>query len=90
MVVNYKEKPQKFSLFAIIPEDSHVTSVQPPPKKTTPKYLQWNLEKIPPAGKVDILFELEGLEKGDFDENDLYIEHINPSFVIGADQWEGD
>jgi len=90
MVVNYKEKPQKFSLYAIIPEDSRVISVQPPPKRTTSKYLQWHLEKIPPAGKVDILFELEGLEKGDFDENDLYIEHINPSFVIGADQWEGD
>ena len=26
----------------------------------------------------------------DFDENHLYVENINPGFVIGAEQWEGD
>jgi hypothetical protein len=39
---------------------------------------------------VDIYFELAGLNKGDFDENDLYVQNINPAYVIGADQWEGE
>ena len=39
---------------------------------------------------MDITFELAGLQKGDYDENDLYVEQINPGFVIGADKWEGD
>ena len=50
----------------------------------------WNLESIPSSKKVDICFELAGLEEGDYDENDIYTEYINPSFVIGADKWEGD
>ena len=62
----------------------------PTTAKIANNYIKWNLESINPANKIDINFELAGLEKGDFDENDLYIENINPTFVIGADKWEGD
>ncbi len=89
-VVNYKQKPQKFSLYAIIPEDAIIQEVTPKPVKKTNQYIKWNLDKIPPASKVDVSFHLAGLEQGDFDENDLYIKNINPSYVIGADKWEGD
>jgi len=89
-VVNYKQNPQKFSLYAVIPEGAVIQEVNPKPVKKTNQYIKWNLDTIPPASKVDVTFELAGLEKGDFDENDLYIKNINPSFVIGADKWEGD
>lgn len=90
MVVNYKHDPQKFNLYAVIPEDAVVGTVTPKPAKITNNYIKWNLDTILPANKIDINFELAGLEKGDFDENDLYIEKINPTYVIGADKWEGD
>jgi DNA topoisomerase-6 subunit B len=90
LVVNYKNKPQKFTLYALIPEDAQVKNVKPEPVKVTEHYMQWRLDTIQPADKVDIYFELTGLDKGDFDENDLFVEHINPTFVIGADKWEGD
>jgi len=90
MVVNYKNKPQKFNLVAVIPEDAVVGTVNPKPMIITDNYIKWNLEKIDPADKKDVYFELAGLDKGDFDENDLYTEGINPSFVIGADKWEGE
>ena len=64
--------------------------VVPKPVQVTERYLKWNLDPIPPASKQDITFELAGLQKDDFDENDLYVENINPGFVIGAEQWEGD
>lgn len=89
-VVNYKSKPQRFNLYAVIPKDAVVGSVTPKPVKITSNYLKWELPSIPPATKVDIMFELAGLNKGDFDENDLYVEDINPAYVIGADKWEGD
>ena len=89
LVVNYKNKPQKFNLYAIIPEDAVVGTVKPKPTKITPNYIKWNLDSISPADKRDVYFELAGLDKGDFDENDLYIEDINPTYVIGADKWEG-
>lgn len=90
MVVNYKKTPQKFNLYAIIPQDAVVGTVIPKPTKIANNYIKWNLEAIPSANKVDIYFELAGLTQGDFDENDLYIENINPGYVIGADKWEGD
>jgi len=90
LVVNYKNMPQKFNLYALIPKDAVVGTVAPKPAKITSRYIKWNLDAIDPANKVDISFELAGLDKGDFDENDLYIENINASYVIGADKWEGE
>ncbi len=90
LIANYKNKPQNFNLYALIPEDAVVGSVSPKPVKQTSRFLKWNLKEIPPVGKIDLCFELAGLQKGDFDENDLYVEQINPSYVIGANKWEGD
>jgi hypothetical protein len=90
LIINYKRTPQKFNLYALIPEDSIVGTVIPKPSKITSNYIKWTLETIQPANKIDITYELAGLGEGDFDENDLYVENINPTFVIGADKWEGD
>ncbi len=90
LVVNYKNRPQKFNLYALIPEDAQITAIRPEPKKITSRYIKWQLDNIQPANKIDVYFELLGLDKGDFDENDLYVENINPGFVIGADKWEGE
>jgi DNA topoisomerase VI subunit B len=90
LVVNYKKTPQKFNLYALIPEEAVVGNVEPKPSKITDNYIKWTLNRIQPANKTDILFELAGLEKDDFDENDLFIENINPAYVIGAEKWEGE
>ncbi len=90
MIVNYKRNSQKFNLYAIIPKDAVVGVVSPKPVKITGNYIKWCFKDIPPANKIDLNFELAGLGKGDFDENDLYVEDINPTYVIGADKWEGD
>jgi len=90
LIVNYKNTPQKFNIYAVIPEEAVVGTVIPKPAKITDRYIKWNLDAIDPANKIDVSFELAGLDKGDFDENDLYIENINASYVIGADKWEGE
>jgi len=89
-IANYKSKPQSFNLIALIPEDAIVGEISPKPVEVTKRYLKWKLESIPPANKQDVIFELAGLQKNDFDENDLYVEDINPGYVIGADKWEGE
>ena len=40
MVVNYKRNPQKFNLYAIIPEDAVVGEVSPKPSKITNNYIK--------------------------------------------------
>jgi DNA topoisomerase-6 subunit B len=62
MVVNYKRNPQKFNLYAVIPDDAVVGTVTPKPTKITNNYIKWNLDTIPPANKVDVNFELAGLD----------------------------
>ncbi len=89
MVVNYKAKAQQFNLYTLIPKEAVVGNVEPKPDKVTDNYIKWKLPSIQPANKIDISFELAGLKEGDFDENDLYTEKINPTYVIGADKWEG-
>ena len=90
MIINYKRKPQKLKLYALKPEEAVVGAVDPKPARVTNNYIEWDLQTLLPTKKVDVTFELAGLEKGDFDENDLYVGDINPSFVIGADKWEGE
>jgi len=33
---------------------------------------------------------MTNLAKEDFEENDLYVDGINPEYVIGAEKWEGE
>jgi DNA topoisomerase-6 subunit B len=91
LIANYKQKPQKFDLYALIPSDAVVGFVDPKPERIVEgSYIKWSLPEIPPTSKIDVSFELAGLDKGDFDENDLYVDGINPEYVIGANKWEGD
>ncbi len=90
IVANYKNRPQRFDLYALIPSEALVGVTEPKPEKITDNYIKWSLPAIEPARKLEVSFELAGLNKGDFDENDLYISGINPEYVIGADKWEGD
>ena len=88
-VTNYKAKPQRFTLYALVPEDAEIQNIQPQPTAQSKQFLAWKLPEIQPTEKITLNFELLGLEKNDFD-NDLYIEGINAAFVIGADKWEGE
>lgn len=89
-IVNYKSKPMGFSLYAVIPPEAIVGFVRPKPEKISDRYMKWNILDLKPTQKVEIYFELAGLNEGDFDENELYIDGINPEFVIGANKWEGE
>ena len=90
IVINYKRTSQKLNLYVLIPKEAIVGTVNPKPSKINYNFIKWNLDAIPSSGKIDINFELAGLKEGDFDENDIYIENINPTYVIGADKWEGE
>ena len=46
--------------------------------------------QYPPANKVDINLSLQVLKKEILMKMILYVENINPAYVIGADKWEGD
>ncbi|RLF45348.1 MAG: DNA topoisomerase VI subunit B [Thermoplasmata archaeon] len=89
-ITNYKNKPQSFELYAALPDERELGEIKPEAQKVEEEYIMWKIEKIKPAEKIELSFQLMGMEKGDFEENILYVRGIDPVNVIGAEKWEGD
>ncbi len=88
-VTNYMMKPRKFTLYAAKPENAVITQIEPKPKVVEEKYILWELPKLASTEKMTVSFEFAGLQQGDFDENELFVEGINDVHVVGADEWHG-
>jgi len=86
---NYMLKKQHFRLFAVIPPHAVVAESNIKPKSVNDRFLEFEIPAIASAQKFDLTFTLAGLEKGDYDENELYVAGINEVYVVGADPWRG-
>ncbi len=89
-ITNYKQKAQKFKLFMVTPDNAVFVEAEPAPKKVAERYLQFEIPTLKPAEKLEIKFQLGGLEKGGLDNVEAYVEGINDIHVVGADPWRGD
>jgi len=88
-VWNYMLKKQHFRLYAVIPPHAVLAESTIKPTKLTERFVEFEVPAIAPAKKFELGFTLAGLEKGDYDENELYIDGINEVYVVGADPWRG-
>jgi DNA topoisomerase-6 subunit B len=88
-VHNYTTRKRKMRLYALVPKHAVLAESDPKPKVEKDQYLAWDLPSLDPAQRCAITFKMAGLEKGDFDENELYIDGINDLHVVGADPWRG-
>lgn len=91
-IFNYTPKSQKLNLHIVVPKDSFdYTGLQffPAEVKDDGK-MTWELRSIPSTHKMDICFELKGLDQEAYDENEIYASGIDPTMVIGADPLPGD
>lgn len=91
-IYNYTPQSQKFNLHMVLPPGSFdykglqffPTEVREDGK------VSWELPKIASTERLDINFSLNGLNKEDYDENEIYASGINPIFIIGAEPLPGD
>ncbi|KAF5066338.1 Type 2 DNA topoisomerase 6 subunit B [anaerobic digester metagenome] len=91
-IYNYTPQSQKFNLHMVLPPGSFdykglqffPTEVREDGK------VSWELPKITSTERLDINFSLNGLNKDDYDENEIYASGINPVFIIGAEPLPGD
>lgn len=88
-VTNYMLKGRRFKLYAAKPENVIMTDVEPKPARVDEKYIVWDLPKLGSTEKLVLSFQFAGLDKGDFDENELFVDGINDIHVVGADEWHG-
>lgn len=89
---NYTARGKKLNLYAILPvANLNAKSITPKPKEIREdNKIEWELKTIPSVSKAEVYFELNGLEKEDYEENELYVSGIDPVHVIGAEALPGD
>jgi DNA topoisomerase-6 subunit B len=83
-VTNYTPKNKSMILLCRIPE-AMVHSVSPQPMKIEDGFIHWSLKDLEPNHKVTISFDLLGLDKGDFEECELFYSKARGE-IVGADQ----
>ncbi len=89
---NYTPTGKKLSLYAEVPAnciDDKSFSLAPTRMRSSGK-IRWDLGRIKTTEKLDITFDLKGLDKRDFDECELYVSGITAANVIGAEALPGD
>lgn len=91
-VYNYTPVARGFKLHALLPRATLAgASFSPGPEEVKADgKVTWELKKIPSTKQVTITMALGGMEKGEYDESELYVSGINPIHVIGAEPLPGD
>jgi len=91
-VYNYTSNRQRLKLHAIIPDGAMFGGgVTPKPREIkNGGKVTWELKSIRSGECAEIAFDLVGLDKEDYDENEVYVSDINPVQVIGAEPLPGD
>ena len=91
-IYNYTPTAQKFNLHMVLPPgafDYKGLQFFPTEVRDDGK-VSWDLPKIASTERFDLNFALSGLNKDDYDENEIYSSGINPVFIIGAEPMPGD
>ena len=91
-VYNYTPKSQSFNLHVVVPQGSlDEKNVKPIPAEIKDgQKMSWELRRLASTSKVEISFDLKGLEADAYEENELYASGIDPVSIIGADPLPGD
>jgi len=85
-ITNYTPHAKKFTFKAVVPSDAKVQNINPKPEGTD-HVITWDMKKIPSTEKRTLEFGLLGLDKDDYDENEFYVDGIDPELVSGAEAW---
>ena len=91
-VHNFTPTGKKLNLHALLPgKEGKLGKVTPKPADIREDgKITWELKRIGSVEKETVTFEVTGLDKGEYDETDLYVSGISPDLVIGAEPLPGD
>ncbi len=87
-VVNFTPSRKRFKLLSVVPSDALVPSVSPKPLSMENHIITWELRGLQTMERLQLCFDLMGLDKDDFEECELYIKDIDPELVNGAEPWD--
>jgi DNA topoisomerase-6 subunit B len=89
VINNYTNKKQKFKVMVDMPFSDNLRNIIPLADKVENGWLVWEVKSLAPLEKLVLQFELSGLDKDVYDENDVYVDGLNPIYLVGAEPWHG-
>ncbi|MEM4728523.1 MAG: DNA topoisomerase VI subunit B [Thermoplasmata archaeon] len=87
-VVNFTPSRKRFRLLSVVPSDALVQNFSPKPESVNNHVITWELRGLGTMEKLELRFDLMGLDKEDFEECELYVKDIDPELVNGAEPWD--
>ncbi len=88
-LTNYMMGSKKFRYYMIVPDNSVFVAADPKPSLVKERYISWDIPALKPTEKLVVAFEVAGVDKGELDDPDTFVEGINEVHVVGADPWHG-
>jgi DNA topoisomerase-6 subunit B len=88
-MTNYMMGSKKFRYYVVLPERAVFAEADPKPKAVKDRYVMWEVPPLKPTEKLTLKLSVGGVDKGEFDDLDAYVEGINELHVVGADPWHG-
>ncbi len=89
VIRNYTTTTKKFKLIIEMLFNNNLENITPQPEKIENGWLVWNINKLAPLETNVFSFDLARLDKDAYDENDIYIDGLNPIYIVGAEPWHG-
>ncbi len=87
-IINFTPTRRNFKLLSVVPADALVPNVAPKPSSMENHIITWDLKGLQTVERLQLGFDLMGLDKDDFDECELYVKDIDPELVNGAEPWD--
>jgi len=82
-VTNYTPQERSMVLLCRVP-DTLVAKASPTPSKIEGGFIHWDLKTLEPSKRIILRFDLMGLERGDYEDTELYYSRAKGE-VVGAD-----
>jgi DNA topoisomerase-6 subunit B len=84
VATNYTNSGKNFNMRTSVPKEAKIQAVEPK-GSIRGNVIQWDTKKLASNEKRVYQFELTDLEKGDYDECEVYVEGVDQTLVSGAE-----
>lgn len=85
-VTNYTSHGKSFRVLVEPPHDGTVEEPEPKAKEEG-RHLAWKVSRLKSGESKEFTFRVRGLEKGDVEDVDVYIDGVDETLVAGAMVW---
>jgi DNA topoisomerase-6 subunit B len=90
-VHNFTSAGKRLHLHTLLPKGAGMRKPNPKPyEKKVDGKISWDLKRVPSVKRATVTFEVTKLDKGEYDESELFVSRIGPELVIGAGPLPGD